>query len=541
MFRLSFYHRNNYFKILFLCTLFFHSNCIQLYSQLPGRFLFDTIKLKNWPAIHSFSFAEFNHYVFMFGGRTDGIHGKESGFENKNSNSIIYLWNTLNDSIISYKPDSLNDELLEFISASNACFTQDDHYLYVLGGYGQSKSGVYKTYPVFLKVNLQECISAILQNRNVANAFKYKVSDLFAVTGGQLKIMDSLFYLVGGQKFDGKYSSDDHTINQKYTDALRIFSISESQDTLSYTSIKEITNDAIFHRRDYNVNPIISTTGEIKLMVYGGVFQYNINRAFLNTALIQNQDYEELFDFEHKFASYNCARIGLYDSLKNEMYQVFFGGMAEFYRDSVNAISRDNYVPFVKSISSITRHTNGKFEEHLYPEELPGYFGTNAEFLINPELKRIYQDIVDYNSLKKDTSYLGCIFGGIYNPSAYRNVWQQDSAHLTRSNPYVLKVSFVKNQTTDNRQLQNSNYDVIIIPNPAKNQVVIKFKTELVLTSLKLSIQNTQGYTVKNLSYADVLNNELILSTDDLVPQKYILNLLINEEQLITKQLIVLR
>lgn len=112
---------------------------------------------------------------------------------------------------------------------------------------------------------------------------------------------------------------------------------------------------------------------------------------------------------------------------------------------------------------------------------------------------------------------------------------------MTRSNPYVLKVSFVKNQTTDNTQLQNSNYDVIIIPNPAKNQVLLKFKTELVLKSLKLSIQNTQGHAVKNLSYDDVFNNEVILSTEDLVPQKYILNLLINEEQHITKQLIVFR
>jgi len=71
-------------------------------------------------------------------------------------------------------------------------------------------------------------------------------------------------------------------------------------------------------------------------MVFSGVFQYNINRPFLNTAIIDRTNFEERFDFEHKLASYTCSRLGLYDSIKNEFHLLFFGGMADYFRDSSN-------------------------------------------------------------------------------------------------------------------------------------------------------------------------------------------------------------
>lgn len=47
--------------------------------------------------------------------------------------------------------------------------------------------------------------------------------------------------------------------------------------------------------------------------------------------------------------------------------------MAEYYRDSINQISRDAFVPFVKSISAVTRKADGRFEEYLFKEQLPGF------------------------------------------------------------------------------------------------------------------------------------------------------------------------
>ncbi len=515
----------------------------QLRGQVSGHFVFDTLKIKNWPAIHSFSYAKFGTYILMIGGRTDGVHGKQSGFENTNSNKFIFLWNTANDSILRYQPDSLNDELKDYLNASNANFTQDDEFLYIMGGYGQSLSGIYKTYPLFLKINLQECIDRILANKDISSSIKYLVSDQFAVAGAQIRILDSMFYLVGGHNFTGKYDSEKHTLNQKYTDALRIFKISEKGDSLQYELVKEIISDYNFHRRDYNLNPIISEKGEIKLMAFSGVFQYNANRAFLNTVLIQNQNFEEVFDFDHKFASYNCARVGLYDAVKNEMHQIFFGGMAEYYRDSANTITRDGYVPFVNSVSSITRKKDGTLVEFLYPEELPGYFGTNSEFVINPELQLVYQDIVDLNSMTKDTNYLGLIFGGIYNPGRNRNPWQSDSANLTISNPYVIKVSFIKKESSATKKSINSisNIDVTLFPNPSKHQVRLVFPKDIDIKSLELWIDDLEGRKIKSYRFDTLADQELLLSTKDLIPQNYSLNLLINGRYILKKHLSIIK
>jgi hypothetical protein len=536
-----------FFKLTFLFSfLFSFIFCFTKFegnSQIKGTFTFDTIIIKNWPNIHSFSYATYDNYVLMFGGRKDGLHAKESGFEYENSSPVIYLWNTSNDSIINYSADSLNAVLTDFLSAAISNFTQEAESLYIMGGYGQSKSGEYKTHPLFVKIDLKTCIERILLKQNIASSFKYIVADHFAVAGAQMRIMDSLFYLVGGHNFFGKYSSDDHSLIQKYTDALRIFKITETADSLKYELVKEIINDFNFHRRDFNVNPIIDEDGEIKLMSFAGVFQYNINRPFLNTTLIDEQDFEEILDFEHKFASYSCARVGLYDAAENEMYEVFFGGMAEYYLDSTNNIGKDEYVPFVKSVSCVTRKSDGSFVENLHTEQLPGFFGTNSELFINPELKLVYQDIVDLNSFQNDTTFIGTMFGGIYNPTQYRNPWQVDSAHLTISNPYLLKVHYIKDKTSTTKHIQNNSpvADVLLIPNPAKDKLQLIFSKDMEIKKLLITIRNMEGRVIKSFTVNTVANNELMLSTADLVPQNYTVYILINGKMEVRKNLIIQR
>ncbi len=472
------------------------------------------------------------------------MHPKESGFEYENSNPLIYLWNTQNNTIFPFKTDLLDPIIIDFLSAANTNFTQDDQFLYTLGGYGQSKNGKFKTHPVFLRVDLKKCIDSILGNGDISSAFKYIVSDHFAVAGAQLRIMDSLFYLVGGHLFSDKYDHNNHSLNQKYTDALSIFKIVEQGDTLHYIPIQTIIDDFNFHRRDYNLNPVITETGELNLMVYSGVFQYNINRPFLNTSLIKKRSFVELPDFEHKFASYNCARFACFDSTNNEFHQLFFGGMAEYYRDSIMNLTKDTYVPFVKSISSVTRRSDGSFFEYLYEEELPGFFGTNSEFLLNPDLKVLYEDIVDITSLNKDTTYLGLLFGGIYNPSKMRNPWQNDSAHLTMSNPYHLKIFFIPDKimsVENSKYIPEESIDIKLIPNPANTQIKIEFPRDLKIKRLKISMLDSSGQTLKEYNYKDLASHELLLNTSELLPQQYTLMFQINDHIKLRKKVSILK
>lgn len=110
-------------------------------AQSLGNFRFDTVKIPDWPAIHSFAYGVMPPHVLMIGGRKDGIHDKKTGFEITSNNSSMYLWNTQTNQITEQNLDGLPIELFDFLSASNAQFVQDSSYLYLMGGYAQSVLG----------------------------------------------------------------------------------------------------------------------------------------------------------------------------------------------------------------------------------------------------------------------------------------------------------------------------------------------------------------------------------------------------------------
>ncbi|MBK8296891.1 MAG: hypothetical protein IPK91_06370 [Saprospiraceae bacterium] len=503
-------------------------------AQSLGSFRFDTVKIPDWPAIHSFAYAVMPPHVLIIGGRKDGIHDKKTGFEITSNNSSMYLWNTQTNQIIEQNLDGLPIELFDFLSASNAEFVQDSSYLYLMGGYAQSVLGEFKTYSVFARFDLKNIISSILTKQDISNSIKYVVDDTFAIAGGQLRILDSIFYLVGGHYFSGKYNDDASKTVQRYTDAYRMFSLQNTPDTFYINTLAEIRNDFNFHRRDFNLNPIIDEQGNKKLMVFSGVFQYNINRPFLNTALIDRTTYEERFDFDHKLASYTCSRIGLYDSINNEFHQVFFGGMAEYYRDSLNQIVQDPLVPFVKSVSCLTRKHNGHFEESLLKEELPGYFGTNSEILLSPDLPLFFQDIVDLNKLPNDSVFIGTLFGGIYNPTNERNPWEKDQAKHTISNPYLIKINYIPASPNHigNFYTPKKDFSFQVNSNSATEKIKIYFKTKTAIKKASIWIQDAHGRSCYFKNLTSIENQQIELDFKNQMPATYFIRILANDSLL---------
>lgn len=531
--------RNTYLIVFFLQLLMPDvSN-----GQLQGKLFFDTIKITNWPAVHSFAFAATDQHILIIGGRKDGIHAKESGFEFLNSNSQIYLWIINSQQLITYPIDHLDEKLINFFSAANSNFTQDGKYLYIAGGYGQTVWGNFTTQDIFMRIDIADCIERIINNEDILPAIKQIRNPFFAVTGGQLRKIDSVFYLVGGHLFEGKYSSNSSLIQQKYTDAVRGFEIYDSGDSIAFKNKFEIINDFNFHRRDFNLNPIIDQFGKVKLMVYSGVFQYNVDRPFLNTAVIDGQNFEEIQDFDHKFAAYTCSRIGFYDKALNHMHQVFLGGMAEYYRDSVGTMIQDALVPFVKSVSCVSRDETGKFSEYLMEEELPAFIGTNSEIYLNPSLPLYKEDIIDLEALKEDTVFIGFLFGGIYHPFPDRNPWQNDRAHLTLANPYLTKISYIKSKTSGTRPEQNTkqDYSIELFPNPSNSVIDIHFDPVQRISNLVLWIQNSEGKILKTINLKELPESEFKLNIDDLPNGNYSIYFLVNGHSLGKKNLSVIR
>ncbi len=470
-----------------------------IYSQFNYSVSIDTFRIPNWPNIHSFTYGIVNESIYMFGGRLDGIHDKNSGFENKFSNDQIYRWNTKTQTITQYSLDSLLPSMIEPLSAANAAFTQVNNQLMIIGGYGQSKTGAYKTYPSLITIDLAKLDQAIASNQNIGTAFKQIIDDTFAVAGGQLEVLDQLYYLTGGHRFEGIYKDSSLVVNQRYTSACRIFNIDFSGDTLSIDFKKEIVDEFNFHRRDFNLSPFIMQDRNEKLMCFAGVFLVNENRPFMNLAAVNYNGYEDIPDFNQRFANYTCPHVGFYSDVKNEMHKVFFGGMAEYYRDTLDQVVRDPFVPFVKSISSISRRSDGTFQETLLKEKMPAYLGTNSEIFLNPQLPYFKNKIINLDSIQKDSTWLGYIFGGIYNPLHEANPFEKNKASLTLANPYIINLQLIKNNSTQvqepNSSVQQNKFEWILSPNPATNKISI-ISPNINIETLSIWITNASGKLV---------------------------------------------
>ncbi len=526
----------------FTAFLFLAFNSTPAQSQLQGRFLFDTFSIPGWPHIHSFSFATKGDKVLMVGGRKDGIHDKESGFDFTRSNTSMYLWDTKSQSILEYSIRSLPDTLISYLSSANTCFTQDENFLYILGGYGQGIDSIYHTYPVFIRIHLQNCIEAIQQSGDVLSSIEILQDPYFAVAGGQLRIKDRLFYLVGGHHFKGAYSSNSSKVDQVYTDAVRIFKVSKDSNSLQFEKVHEIKDDYNFHRRDFNLNPLIDEFGKLVFMVYSGVFQYNVNRPFLNLALVDGLQFREVLDFDQKFAAYNCSRLGFYEAKRNRMHQLFLGGMAEYYLDSTGMLVQDTYVPFVKTLSCVSRNESGHFEEYALRDQLPGYYGSNAEIFLNPETPLFKEDIIDWDALQGDTCFIGYLFGGIYNAGTDRNPWLNNLARTTVANPHVIKIQYLKNQSTGSEVFQNKKDTAAIqlYPNPAYGKTQLSFSGVPEHARVHLWIQNQNGDIIQELDLIAHSLEPYTLDIKRLIPGTYQLYALLNGTTLLKEKLQIL-
>lgn len=514
--------------------------CIQLlftglgHSQGDYDFTLDTFKLSGWPALHSFSYAYYKDKVYMFGGRIDGIHEKESGFKKSGSNENLFVWNTVTDQIAKFELSSLPDSILLPLISAGASFVQQENKLVIIGGYGESKTGIFDTYPSLIQIDMDALERVISSHGNFAEAISQIHDPKFRTAGAQLQYLDGKYYLVGGNLFEGEYKSNSGQIKQIYPETAIIFSLEKELNTLQVKFEYQFKDEFNFHRRDYNMVPFVVAPGIIKLMIFSGVFLINENRPFMNLALVDTNGYEDVSNFNQRFAHYHCSKVGIYSLATQEMSEIFFGGMAEYYIDSSGIPSRDPFVPFVKTISKVSRSKDGSYTESHYEHQMPGFLGTNSEFLIHSGIPLYSPGIVDLDKIKADTSFLGLIFGGIYNPTGDPNPWQNNKARLTMANPYLIKVNLVKKTNPNSSKWVYKNKDPKIflnaIPNPVRNKCQISVEG-ITWNKLSFWVINPEGDLVFHKRYTTGENP--IINFENYTSGWYIIYALVDEKYLI--------
>jgi hypothetical protein len=158
------------------------------------------------------------------------------------------------------------------------------------------------------------------------------------------------------------------------------------------------------------------------------------------------------------------------------MHSLFFGGMSQ-YAISNGQLVQDNNVPFVKTISRLTRNGQGQLQEFQHTEEMPGLKGSSAEFIPNPALPYFAHDVVHLNPITADTILLGHIFGGILSPTA--NPFTNNATGTTQADPNLYKVFLIKTTNQGFLPIKPApEFSFSVFPNPSNLEITLEFKLE---------------------------------------------------------------
>ncbi|MBC6365676.1 hypothetical protein [Algoriphagus sp. AK58] len=383
--------------------------------------------------------------LLILGGRKQGLHtfkSEGSNFVRDSSNHFMFVIDPSTGKQWSLDVNQLGDELSAPLSATNmqAYHDRASDQFYIAGGYGWKADGSNMiTFPSMMAFKVEDMIKAIKSGAS-ADQIKGLISigkdERYAVTGGELFLLNGNFYLVFGQRFDGQYRAfGGSDFTQQYTEEIRIFTLKRnSLEILSYGSTKSSDAERPFHRRDGNLlEDIDPVTLNPRIAAMGGVFLPGIIGAYDYPIYISGPQNPEIKkDIRQRFSQYECPVISVVqegDSL-NSVFHTFFGGISAYYYfqtpaqknvyDSVTVEHRNDGFPFIADISTFQVSSDGSYAEYILPKPIPGsrLLGASIRFIPNRALVDLglafENGIIRLSKVPNGEKILaGYIYGGI--------------------------------------------------------------------------------------------------------------------------------
>ncbi len=431
-----------------------------------------------FPALQSFVEGRHDGKWVLIGGRTDGLHQRQpfAAFDPDFKNTSIYVVDIAAKQVWSKPLTGLPANLVEQLASTNMESVQRDDVLYIAGGYGYSPSlDEFITYPYLTAVDLPGLVNAVTSGGDIAPHFRYLTDGRVRVTGGYLGLLDDDFYLVGGQNFEGRYNpmGPNHGPGffQEYTNAIKKFRVTNDDATLAITDYEETVDTANLRRRDYNLVPQIFPDGSEGFTVFSGVFRPDADLPWLNTVDVLPGSYTVNNDFNQYLNQYHTAHAALYSAAQNEMHTAFFGGISRYFLNTAGVLVDDPDVPFVKTISLVTRSGDGSMQEFKLGE-MPGLLGSGAEFMPAENLPMLTDGIINLDGLANE-QLIGHIIGGI--ESTLPNVLFLNGDDLSSASGRVFKVILQK-QATGAVEIGGEQYfGLKLFPNPASGKLTVNF------------------------------------------------------------------
>ena len=487
---------------------------LSVFSQTtPFNIYIEPMNIAGLGGLQSYAFGQHNGKWLVVGGRLDGLHRRQpfAAFDIAGNNNQIIVIDPVSQQKWTAPITSLSVALQEQLSSTNMEFHQQGKYLYIIGGYGYNRaSSARKTFDNLTAIDLPAVINAVIGATSFTSYFR-QISDVqFAVTGGHLKKINNTFYLIGGNKFDGSYNPMGHpTYTQAYTNAIHKFNLTDDGTTVTITHLPTITDATNLHRRDYNAVPQILPNGAEGITAFSGVFQPTVDLPFLNCVNIDSISYAVNNTFQQYYNHYHCAVLPLYSSSNNEMHNVFFGGIAQYY-DSLGILVQDNNVPFVKTIARVTRNSVGTMAEYKLPIDMPSLLGAGAEFIPIASVPQFNNEVFKLDDFTADSTLVGYIYGGISSTAA--NIFFTNTGTQSSASSQIFKVYVIKNSTVGIDDLNEQSIGTLrvkVFPNPNNGNFTVKFNLNKIAET-KISIYSIDGRKIEERVLTNLVLGENI-------------------------------
>ncbi len=470
----------------------------------PFNISLEPIIIQGIDGLQSYAFGQYDGKWLIIGGRTDGLHRKQpfASFDIEGHNSQLIVIDPISKQKWSASISSLSQNIQDQLKSTNMEFYQKGNYLYLLGGYGYSSiADDHTTFNKLTAIDVPSTINAIISNSGFESYFRQITDDQFQVTGGRLEKINNTFYLVGGQKFIGRYNpmGPNHGpgFEQEYSNQIRKFNLFDDGTTITIKHLPAFTDETNLHRRDYNLSAQIMPDGQEGLTAFSGVFQVNMDLPYLNCVNIDSNGYNVNNEFSQYYNHYHCAHLAIYSASKNEMNTVFFGGIAQYY-DKSGLLVQDNNVPFVKTIARVSRDAKGKMAEYKLTVEMPDFLGAGSEFIPIDNLPKYSNGVIKMDDLTSDSTIVGYIFGGISSSAA--NIFWINDGNQSNASSQIYKVLLYKTSILQHSLNEQSIGTLKIMAYPVTNEGNFVVKYNLIKpTNVKLSIYTSKGKKIEDI------------------------------------------
>lgn len=475
----------------------------------------EPVVITDSPAIHSYSLGQTSDEKWVIvGGRVDGLHQRQSfaAFQENDNNKNVFVVDPITNQTHSTSLSVLPVNIYEQLQSTNQEFYQRGNTLYVMGGYGYSATAnEHLTYANLTAIDVDGLSDAVIAGTSITPFFRQFQDSLFAVTGGQLGYLDSVFYLAGGQYFEGRYNpmgpNNGPGFIQEYTDEVRQFKISDDGTNIVVYDYSEFHDQTNLHRRDYNMAPQFFPNGDKGFTMFSGVFDLN-DLPFLNSVDVTESNYTVNNSFTQYLSQYHSAKIPVFDANTTTMHTLFFGGMSQYTLNAVNNLVQDDNVPFVKTISKVTRLIDGSMQEVKLHIEMPTLLGAGAEFIpLKSSGYYIDDEILDLNAIPNPKTLVGYIVGGI--ESTLPNIFFINNGTQSSASNVVFKVYINKSTVGLHEQVLDGDkiFNLSIHPNPVVDALNVDFFVPD-NNPVSIKVYNTIGQIVYEESFENQIGEQ---------------------------------